>query len=239
MTIRCGIINTDVIAISSIKQYIEKLPETKLVLFSQNALEVRSQINRNVIDLLFLDVDLPDISGLDFLQTLTKPPKIILTASVKRYAADAFDLEVLDYLVRPITLQRFISAIKKFQKQNHFMNHAPSTEQFFFLKENKKMVKVQINDILYVESIKDYIKVATKNRTVITKEQISHFYANLPYSSFIRPHRSFLVNINKIDAYSYSFIEIDGIEIPIGRNYKEECIERLDKINGQKSLHKA
>lgn len=238
MTIKCGIIITNEIAISFIKNYIEKMPETELVLVSQNPLEIRNQINKDIIDLLFLDVELPEMSGLEFLQTLINPPKIVLTALKRRYAADAFELDVLDYIVRPFPFQRFLTAIKKFQKQDLFVEKSVTTERYFFLKENKKMVKVEIDDILYVESIKDYIKVATSSKTVTTKEQISNFYLNLPSAHFIRPHRSFLVNINKIDAYSYSIIEIAGIEVPIGRNYKEECIKRLDKLNQQISLLK-
>lgn len=231
MTIKCGIINNDALTINMIKSYIDKIPDTELVLSSQNAIDNINQIQKNTIDLLFLDVNFPDISGLELLQTLVKPPKIIITASKKKYAADAFEHEVLDYIVKPFPFQRFLSSINKYRKQCLLMQNSLTVENYFFLKENKKMVKVELSDILYVESIKDYIKVATSKKTVVTKQQIGHFYSKLPSSNFIRPHRSFLININKIEAYSNSIIEIAGIKFPIGRNYKEDCLTKLAKIN--------
>lgn len=228
MTIRCGIIDDDALAISILQSYIDKMPDTSLVISSQHALEARPEIAKNDIDLLFLDIEMPEITGLDFLQTLTAPPKIIITSAKKDYAAKGFELDVLDYIVKPVTFQRFVASIKKYNTQAKVTKaQTPKPTEFIFLKENKKMVKVYINNILYVESIKDYIRVVTKKKTVITKEQISNFSEKVPALQFIRVHRSFLVAKKHIDAYSSNIIEIGGKEISIGRNYKEACLKKL------------
>lgn len=138
MTIKCGIINNDALAINVLKSYIDKMPETELVIASQNALKIRSRINKETIDLLFLDVEIPDISGYEFLQTLINPPKIIITSGSKKYAAEAFELDVLDYIVMPAVFKRFLTAIKKYQKQNLVVYETPALINYLFLKENKK-----------------------------------------------------------------------------------------------------
>ncbi|MBI9067496.1 MAG: response regulator transcription factor [Salinivirgaceae bacterium] len=235
MTIRCAIIDDDVLAINILKSYLEKTNGLELVFAIENPLEGERLLLENKIDLLFLDIEMPQLTGLEFIHTILHPPKVILTSAKKEYAAEGFDLEVLDYIVKPVTFQRFSKSIKKYfaamGSDGSESKQQPLTEnEFIFLKENKKMVKVSINNILYVESIKDYIKVHTLIKTVITKEQISQFADLLPSDKFLRVHRSYLVALNKIDAYSASSIEIKDVEIPIGRNYKDECLKILGDL---------
>lgn len=235
MVRNCGIIDDDSLAISIIKSYIDKIPNLQLVFTLENPLAGEKYLHDKPVDLLFLDVEMPQISGLEFLHTLTQKPKVIITSAKKDYAAEGFDLDVLDYIVKPVTFQRFSQSIKKFfALDNPVQEPTPKQNlkdpEFLFLKENKKKVKVAIDNILYVESIKDYIKVYTTQKTVVTKEQISNFLGLLPPDKFLRVHRSYLVAIQKIDAYSASTIEIKDTKIPIGRNYKDLCLEILGTL---------
>lgn len=232
MTIKCAIIDDDSLAINILKSYIAKTPHVDLVFTLENPLEGEAHLKKHAVDLLFLDVEMPGLSGVEFLHSLVEKPKVIITSAKKDYAAEGFELEVFDYIVKPVTFQRFSKSIKKILSQNSDQTTAKQETQkqipeFIFLKENKKMVKIAIDNILYIESIKDYIKVYTTKKTVVTKEQISNFAALLPGNKFLRVHRSYLVAINKIDAYSASMIEIGDAEIPIGRNYKEDCLTTL------------
>ena len=232
MTIRCGIIDDDSLAISILKSYIDKTSQLQLVFTLDNPLDGEKKLQENPVDLLFLDVEMPGLTGIEFLHTLIEKPKVIITSAKKEYAAEGFDLDVLDYIVKPVTFQRFSKSIKKYLALSKVDEEAEpdnkqSNAEFLFLKENKKMVKIAISNILYIESIKDYIKIHTTKKTVVTKEQISHFADLLPKDKFLRVHRSFLVAMHKIDAYSASSIEIKDAQIPIGRNYKDECLSVL------------
>lgn len=229
MTIRCGIIDDDALAIGILRSYIEKTSNLELAFAIQNPLEGEQYLMEHNIDLLFLDVEMPELTGLEFLHTLTTKPKIIITSAKKEYAAEGFELDVHDYIVKPVTFQRFSKGIKKIF-YNDTSETGASDSEFLFLKENKKMVKIAINNILYIESIKDYIKVFTTRKTVITKEQISQFAELLPKDKFLRVHRSYMVSLSKIDAYSASSIEVGDAEIPIGRNYKDECLKILSEL---------
>jgi len=228
MEIRYAIIDDDDIAITVLKSYLDKIPQLKLVGFAQNAIEGHELLLTHKPDLLFLDVEMPQLSGIELLQTLHNPPKVIITSAKKEYAAEGFDLNVLDYIVKPVTFQRLSTSIRKFLASVTESKPNESTApEFLFLKENKKMVKVNVNEILYIESVKDYIKIITSHKTVITKEQLGQFESRLPNDQFLRIHRSYLVSIQHIDSFSAVSVEINGVELPIGRNYKDSCYQSL------------
>lgn len=230
MGIICGIIDDDALAISILESYMEKIPGLQLAFTLNSAVAAEASLLKHKPDLLFLDVEMPRLSGIEWLYTLTEKPAVVISSAKKDYAAEAFDLEILDYLVKPVTFQRFTKCIHKFEQSQH---SAPvqekQTDPWIFVNENKKMVKIEMSDILYVESLKDYIKIHTRTRSVITKDQITAFAERLPGSKFLRIHRSYLVAIQHIDSYNASFVEINHQEIPIGRNYKNECLEVLEK----------
>jgi DNA-binding LytR/AlgR family response regulator len=230
MGIICGIIDDDALAISILKSYMEKIPGIQLAFTLNSAVDAEASLLKHKPDLLFLDVEMPQLSGIEWLYTLNERPAVVISSAKKDYAAEAFDLEILDYLVKPVTFQRFTKCIHKFEQAKHPVSLKESqTDPWIFVNENKKMVKIEVSDIMYIESLKDYIKIHTRTRSVITKDQITAIAERLPASKFLRIHRSYLVSIQHIDSYNASAVEINHQEIPIGRNYKNECLEALQK----------
>lgn len=230
MGIICGIIDDDALAISILKSYMEKIPGIQLAFTLNSAVDAEASLLKHKPDLLFLDVEMPQLSGIEWLYTLNERPAVVISSAKKDYAAEAFDLEILDYLVKPVTFQRFTKCIHKFEQAKHPVSLKESqTDPWIFVNENKKMVKIEVSDIMYIESLKDYIKIHTRTRSVITKDQITAIAERLPASKFLRIHRSYLVAIQHIDSYNASAVEINHQEIPIGRNYKNECLEALQK----------
>lgn len=231
MGITCGIIDDDAVAISILKNYIVKVPEMQLAFAITSALDAASNIEKFKPDLIFLDVEMPHLSGLELLYSLPQKPTVIITSAKKEYAVDGFELDVLDYMVKPVTFHRFMKSINKFNQAFTNTQHAKNiASDWIFVNENKKMVKIQMADILYVESLKDYIKIHTTKRHVTTKEQISAFADKLPESMFLRIHRSYLIAINHIDSFNSSMVEINNLELPIGRIYKNNCMQILENL---------
>jgi DNA-binding LytR/AlgR family response regulator len=231
MGILCGIIDDDAVAISILQSYIAKVPGLELAFTLTNAMESKGHLDKFKPQVLFLDVEMPGLSGIELLYTLKEKPAVVITSAKKDYAAEGFELEVFDYIVKPVTFQRFVKSIQKYEKTIVPHNQSDvALSDWIFVNENKKMVKIHIADILYVESLKDYIKIHTTRRSVITKDQISVFADKLPLSQFLRIHRSFLVAINHIDSFNASMVEIQGSELPIGRIYKNDCIKILGNL---------
>lgn len=238
MKLRCAIVDDEPLAITIIEGYLKKIPYVEIIGKFNNALPVYEFLKKNTVDLLFMDIEMPNITGVDFIKSLSSPPSVIFTTANKNYAIDGFDLNIEDYILKPITFERLLKAVNRvYEKTNR---NKPSenkeSEEFLYLKENKKMVKVYVKNILYLESIKDYVKIVTLCKTVITKQQLSYFETILNSSAFLRIHRSFIVAKDKIDAYSLSGIDIGNIELPIGRKYKEIVIEELESLNNIKTI---
>jgi DNA-binding LytR/AlgR family response regulator len=176
---------------------------------------------------------MPKLSGIDFLRTLKNPPKVILTTAFRDYALDGFELEVVDYLLKPIPFERFLKAVAKVLHQTAapaataIKTETTSADSFVYFKVDKKMIKTRMADILYIESIKDYVKVKTADKEIITQQKISYLEESLPSELFLRIHRSFIVNVERIDAYSATDVEIGKHFVPIGRNYKNDVMKIL------------
>jgi DNA-binding LytR/AlgR family response regulator len=186
------------------------------------------------VELIFLDIQMPKLSGIEFLKTLKSPPKVIFTTAFRDYALDGFELEVVDYLLKPISFERFLKAVAKAMHKDSAQALAPKTQEpaadnYVFFKVDKKMVKTNMKDILYIESIKDYVKVCTTEKEIITQQKISYLEESLPKDQFLRIHRSFIINRERIDAYSATDVEIGKHHVPIGRNYKNDVIQALGK----------
>ena len=241
MNINCIIIDDEPLAMVVIESYIQKISWLHLINKYDNPLDAYEILSKGNIDLIFLDIEMPNITGIEFLKTLSRPPKVIITSANKDYAVEGFELNVLDYIIKPISFERFIKSVNKYSKESSNQNKPELKKEkqdikeeniekdFLFVKENKRMVKVFINNILYLESIKDYVKIYTTRKTVITKQQLSHFENTLASFDFLRIHRSLLVSIQKIDAFGATSIEIGKQELPIGRSYKENVIAILNK----------
>lgn len=233
MKVKCLVVDDEPLARELIENHISKIPALEVVGSCDNALKAFEIISSQEVDLLFLDIKMPNITGIDFLRTIKNPPKTIFTTAYRDYALESYDLEVLDYLLKPITFERFFRAIDRFlrlkKKNDNSIKENESTEEFLLLKSGSKYHKVFIEEILFIESLKDYIKVHVINdKRIVTKYKISDIEEKLN-SDFLRVHRSYIINTNKISAFTINDIEINSIEIPVGASYKEKVISFLNQ----------
>lgn len=231
----CLIVDDEPPARQVLRRYIQQIPMLEMVAESSNALEALSVLQHQTIDLLFLDIQMPQVSGMDLISTLKVAPKIILTTAFENYAVQAFEMNVTDYLVKPIRFERFLKAVMKALPQQEIAEaaKAPRVElesngqAFLYFRADRKMVKVFLNDILYVESMKDYVKLVTTRGTIITKHAMASLEAMLPGHSFLRVHRSYLVALQKIDSFTHEEIGIQQTMIPIGKLYRLQVLKVL------------
>lgn len=231
MEIRCLVIDDEPLALQVIQTHLEKIRGVEVVATFQNPLSALDMIKSTKIDLIFLDIEMPLLTGIDFLKTLQNPPKVIFTTAYRNYATESYELDVVDYLLKPISFPRFLKAVNKYMNlvnmtATESIIKEVAANDYLFVNSNKKFIKLNFEDILYVESIKDYIKVYLHDTSVITKDSISNFNQKLP-KEFLRIHRSFIVNTNKITAFTKVDVEIDEREIPIGASYKDDVIAFL------------
>ncbi|MTI29432.1 LytR/AlgR family response regulator transcription factor [Xanthovirga aplysinae] len=233
MNTKCLIIDDEPLAIALIEDHVSKFSNLEIVASCQNAIEGFEVLKSQQIDLIFLDIQMPMLTGIEFLKSLGNPPKVIFTTAYREYAIESYELEVVDYLLKPISFDRFFKAINKYLKAVEPKNITATVEsrlddcsRYIYVNMNKKHYKILFADILYVESIKDYVRIHTLDAKFITKEKISDFENKLP-SFFLRTHRSYIVNTYKITAFTSQDIEFGDIEIPIGISYKQGVLEVL------------
>jgi two-component system LytT family response regulator len=234
-TIRCLIVDDEPPARKIIGRYIADIPNLQLLAECSNAVQALSFLQQKEVDLIFLDVRMPQLNGNDFLKILKNPPKVILTTAYAEYALEGYELDVVDYLMKPVKFDRFIKAVNKAFELNHkaYAEISVQAEEskkenpFVYFRADRKMIKVMLSDILYIESMKDYIKVVTVNGNIITKQSISSVEAMLPETRFIRSHRSFIVSLHRINSFTTEVIEIEKQEIPIGKLYKGAVLKVL------------
>lgn len=235
MKIRTLIVDDEPHAIEVLEKYLAQFNQMELVGKCADAIQAFQLLQQKTIDLMFLDIQMPGIKGTDLLRSLKNPPKVIFTTAHSEYALEGFELNAVDYLLKPISFERFLRAVDKIyqlteNKSRPAVTHETMVndhETFIYLKVERKTIKVNVNDILWIESLRDYVKVVTKDHTYITRQKISILEEMLPENKFVRIHRSFIVALAKIDSfYSYS-IEIAGHELPIGRNYKQDVQKKL------------
>lgn len=231
--ITCIIVDDEPLAIKLIETHIAKIPQLEVVATCQNPLDAFSVLKKERVDLLLLDIQMPIMTGIDFVKSLPHIPSVIFTTAYREYAVESYELEVVDYLLKPISFTRFFKAINKFLSAREVTPSLNKVEEtaidslnYIFVNSNKKHIKILFADILYVESIKDYIRIHTKEQRIVTKDKISEFEQKLP-TSFLRVHRSFIVNTQQISAFTAHDIEIGKMEIPIGGSYKQKVFERL------------
>ena len=230
MKVQCVIIDDEPLAIALIETYIAKFPNLEVVTTCKNAMEGFEVLKSKQVDLIFLDIQMPLLTGVEFLRSLSHPPKVIFTTAYREYAIESYELEVVDYLLKPISFDRFFKAINKYftavEKNNVralTVSKKESSSDFMYVNVNKKHHKILFSEILYAESLKDYVRIHTKETTVITKDKISDFEQKLP-EHFLRTHRSYIVNTDKITAYTAHDVELGKLEIPIGVSYKKQVM---------------
>lgn len=232
MKIRCITIDDEPLALQVIQTHLKQIPDVELVASYSNPIEAFDILTSDAIDLIFLDIEMPLLSGIDFVKTLKNPPKIIFTTAYRNYAIESYELDVIDYLLKPISFTRFFKAINKYKSTvnvkvtDQDVKELEVANDHIYVNSNKKFIKINFDDILYVESIKDYVRIHSNTTTVITKDTISNFEQKLPHN-FLRIHRSFIVNTSKVTAFTKVDVEIDAKEIPIGASYKEAVIAFL------------
>ena len=244
MTIRCIAVDDEPLALDIIESYISKLPFLELVKTCSSATEAMQVLQEEQVDLMFLDIEMPELTGIQFLNILKHQPLIIFTTAYPDYALEGFNQDAVDYLLKPIPFDRFLKAVTKAQERLQRngksteaaapAQHSPQQEQdFMFVKADYKTIRVDFKDILWIEGLKDYIIIQTKDQKIITLLSMNKMMEKLPDTKFLRVHRSFIVSLQKIDSIEKSRIRIGNKEIPIGEVYKEQFLKWVDENNIQ------
>ena len=228
---KCIVIDDEPIAVKVIQEHLEKFENINCVKGFTKAIDAIEILNKENIDLLFLDINMPGISGIEFLKSLTNPPKVIFTTAYRNFAVDAFELDAIDYIVKPISFERFLKSINKFLSQIHTHieteRNIVGSKEYIVLKSDKKNYKIKFSDILFIESLDNYIKVITSDLSIICYESLSNIEKLIPVSEFLRIHRSYIINMSKVDVFTSAFVEIGNRRLTIGRNYKDEVAKKL------------
>lgn len=218
--IGCVIIEDEPLAAKILSMYISRVPTLRLDGVFKNALLAMAWLEENETDLIFLDIHLPKLKGIDFLKSLEHPPQVIITTAYHEYAVEGFNLNVTDYLLKPFEFKRFLTAIDKLSSSKQEVKNTKE-QDFIFLRSERKQVKVLFSDILFIESQREYIKVVTTEKEYISRMSTHEIEKMLPEHLFKRIHRSYIISVNKIKSYTSEMIDVDGITLPIGRGYRD------------------
>ena len=231
MTIRAIIVDDEPLAQQVILQYAKDIPGLEIVGTCNNAMEAGALLKEKEIDLMFLDVNMPRLSGIDFLKNLTKAPLVILTTAYTDYALEAFELSILDYLKKPFPFDRFFKAIQKAEEQLDLLNSQTQSggDEFIYIKSNKKTIRVEFTDICIIEGLGDYIKIHLTDQHLVTNLSMKKMEELLPDSDFFRVHKSFIIRLDRIVAMMGNQIEIGNQKIPVGNNFRQAFHEIIEK----------
>ena len=234
MKLRCLLIDDEPPALKILASYISNINGLEIVGQCKNALEALDVLNQHTVDVIFLDIKMPKILGTEFLRNLSHPPKVIFVTAYRDYAVEGYELDAVDYLVKPVSFERFFKAITKLNRMmgketiSASVDYKSNPEAFVYLKVDKDMKKIFVNDIVYIESWKDYIKLFLVNgKSLIVKQTITAMENLLSEHKFMRVHRSYMVSLNKISGYNGISVQLETKEIPIGRLYKQVVMEKL------------
>lgn len=236
------IIDDEPLALDVLETYIAKMPELNLVARCSNALEANEMLRKHNVDLIFLDIQMPQVSGVDFIKALPNPPLFIFTTAYSNYALEGYELNAIDYLLKPISIDRFMKAVNKAVDQFELRRREETSgesgsvsdgEEFFFVKADKKLVKIKYDEILYIEGLKDYVIIRLEAGRVVTLQTMKSLEDKLPVTKFKRIHRSYIVSIDKIHAVDGTSVDVfeKGAmkQLPIGKNYKDEILEIVNR----------
>lgn len=235
MKTKCLIIDDEPLARDLMRNHIEKLDNFEIVAECGDAMKALQVLQSQPVDLMFMDIQMPQITGIEFLKTLKNPPKVIITTAYREYALEGFELDVVDFLLKPITFERFLKSVNKFYQLtqvngaggNFSAEPAPREDSFIYVKENKRVIKLLLNEILYIEGLSEYVKIYTENKRIVTKTSMTNMEEKLPADDFMRIHKSYIVSLKKIEAFTSCSIEVTGKELPIGRSYKNRVSQIL------------
>ena len=238
---RCLIVDDEPLARDVIRRYCEKLPVLHLVGEFNNAIEAFMFLQSNEVDILFLDIRMPELLGTELVHSLKNPPKVIFTTAYKEYAWDGFELDAVDYLLKPIRFDRFLKAVNKalagldtdLLPEEPVSQERKSGVDSIYLRIDRRQVRIVLDEVLYIESAKDYIKIFTRDKMHLTRQTISSVEAMLNKNDFVRIHRSFIVPVNKIKSYTHELVEINKKELPIGKFYLGQFLDKMDSRDSE------
>jgi DNA-binding LytR/AlgR family response regulator len=229
MSYRCLIVDDEPLALDVLESYIAVVPNLELAGRCMNAFEALKQLQSTTVDIIFLDVQMPQLTGTELLRSIRNPPRVIFTTAHKEYAVEAFDLSAVDYLLKPVSLERFIKAINKIDGKTENVSASlteqlnPAGQPFLYFKSDRKMVKVLLDEIVYIESLKDYIKIVRQSAApLVILQSISVLEEMLPRNKFLRVHRSYIVSAGMVSSFTQENIEVSGYHIPVGRAYRHQ-----------------
>ena len=227
--IRCLLVDDEPPALEILRTYIQALPALEVVGECHHAIAAFEFLQHHDADIVFLDIKMPQLLGTDLVKAIPQPPKIIFTTAHRDYAIEGFEIGAADYLLKPYSLDRFLKAVHRAMERESSRVEAtlPTSDRFLYIRADRKMVKVMVDEILYIESMKDYIRIFLTNGQIITKQTITAIEAMLPHDDFMRVHRSFIVSHKKISAYNQNSVFIGKIELPLGPLYKQTIKKRL------------
>ena len=236
--INCIIADDEALAREVIITHVQKVEYLCLVATCSNGVEVFNTLKTKSADLLFLDIQMPHLTGIELLRTLKDPPAVIITTAYREFAIEGYDLNVIDYLLKPVSFERFLRAIDKYELLKNPANakitsnmpddRRDDSKAFIYVKSDKKMIRVLFKDLFYIEGLKDYVRVHTAGGPIITYQTLSYFEEKLSNNHFIRVHRSYIVSLDHINAYSATQIEIGKVSIPIGSSYAKAIFKKLN-----------
>ncbi|MBO6516864.1 MAG: response regulator transcription factor [Bacteroidia bacterium] len=229
---KCLIVDDEPLAIDVLKSHLSSHEGLELVGTSSNAIQAAEMLRNNSVDLLFLDIQMPEVTGIDFLRSLENPPLVVFTTAYAEYAVEGFELDAIDYLLKPISKDRFDKAITKAQeyydlKHGNEVDNTELEDEFIFVKANQKLIKISYDDILYIEAFADYVKIFIPEKRIVTLQTMKKMEKKLPANKFCRVHRSFIAGLKHIESYNTSEVEINGVKLPIGKNYKDAFMENM------------
>jgi DNA-binding LytR/AlgR family response regulator len=223
--IKCIITDDEPFARKGLQGYIEQIDFLELKGVCENAIELNSLLKKEPVDLLFLDIEMPYVTGIDFLKSISDAPKVIFTTAYEKYALQGFELEVLDYLLKPIPFKRFMRAANK--AFDYFQQGPAANEDYIFVKADSRLEKIHFSDILFIEALENYIAIYTKERKIITHLTLKMIQEKLPAGAFIQPHKSYVVAIGKINSIEGNILHVLHHQVPISKYQKEEIMEKI------------
>lgn len=223
----CIIVDDDEASVNVFMQMVKQVDYLTVIQTCSNPLEAIDTLNKNEVDVLFLDIEMPEMSGMEMLEALDKKPQVILTTSHKEYALDAYELNVVDYLVKPIKLPRLLKALSKVKQPQDTIK---AEQDYFFVKKDSVLTKVPVQDILWIEALGDYVTLHTRNGKFILHVTLKSVEGKLPANKFVRVHRSYIVQIDNVRTVEDTTIYINEVSIPIGALYKDNFIKRLNTL---------
>lgn len=232
-TTTCIAIDDEPLALEVIQRLAAKIPSIQLLHCFQNPIEASAFLQENKVDLVFLDIQMPDLSGFQFLQTIPTPPLIIFTTAYTQYALDSYELDAVDYLLKPIMFDRFLKAVNKAQKllQSDKHENEPSAhKEYLFIKSDTRFFKVNYDDIMFIEGMRDYIAVHTPQKKILTLMSMTKMLDKLPTNDFMRVHKSYIIGIKHIHLFQNNRVKIGDREIPVSNSYKEKFLKFIEEM---------